>query len=144
MYASEFASNLKKLNKKLRIFAGSDNSKPAGLYYVVNGEYISICGVDKNEIPEYIIFDEAGHILKSGWRRVLTLLIERGLIDRKKTVKLFNPSRALNISVDLKKDKKDSIVKAILEAEERAKSLGHMATDDIMDISKEIRKTNAN
>jgi hypothetical protein len=83
MLSGEFERKLRSLNKNLRIFCGDDNSKPAGIFTIEKGEYKSICGIDKNYVPEYPEYAENGAIVRSGFRRVVKLLIKQGYIDRK-------------------------------------------------------------
>ena len=82
MLSGEFERKLRRLNNNIRIFCGNDSLKAAGVYTVENGEYKSICGIDKNEIREYTIYAKDGSIVKSGFRRVIKLLINQGYIDR--------------------------------------------------------------
>lgn len=89
MLSGQFARNLRKLNPKLRIFCGNDDSKPASIYYVRNGEEETVCGIDKNYVPEWIVWKEDGSIAKGGWRRALKILVQKKLIDKKKAEKLF-------------------------------------------------------
>ena len=90
MLSGEFLRKIKKLNNQLNIFCKDDDTKPAGLFHVVNGEFTEICGVDKNWIPERTIFNSNGTIFKSGWRRTLKILITKRLIDRWEAEKVFN------------------------------------------------------
>lgn len=90
MLSGEFERKLRKLNSRLRIYCSNDNSKPAGLFQVVNGEYIEICGVDKNFIPKLTVWDNQGHIVKSGWFRILKLLFSKNLINKNKAESLFS------------------------------------------------------
>jgi len=118
MLAGDFQRKLRKLNKNLRICCGNDKTKPAGLFFSKYGEYVEICGIDKNEMPENTIYDEMGHIIKAGWRRPLKFLIERKLVDLKEAEKLFK--------ADLKRGLKrinlgaDPAIKQIQAVEERA------------------------
>jgi hypothetical protein len=90
MLSGEFERNLRKLNPKIRIFCGDNDKRPAGVwYYTGQGQYEEICGVDKNFVPELSTFDNKGHILKGGWRRVLRLLINKNLVDRRHAERLF-------------------------------------------------------
>ena len=90
MLAGDFQAKLRKLNPKLRIFCGNDDHRPAGIYQVIRGEYTEICGIDKHYVPEWSIREENGAIIKSGWRRALKILINKGLVDREYAQKLFN------------------------------------------------------
>jgi len=90
MLSGEFERKLRRLNSNLRIFCGDDNSKPAGIYHVVHGEYTEICGCDKNFVPEYPWYNPDGSIYRGGWRRALKILINKDFIDRKEAEKIFN------------------------------------------------------
>ena len=90
MLAGDFARKLRKLNKKLHIFCGNDDARAAGIAIVApNGEVVEICGADKNYIPEFVSYKEDGRIFKSGWRRVLKILISKGLVNRQQAEKEF-------------------------------------------------------
>lgn len=84
----EFYRNIRTLNPKLRIccFDGSNNL--AGLYYVDREGYQDVCGVDKGYVTEYTEWDSAGHIIRSGWRRVYLILLQMGLTTREKVLKI--------------------------------------------------------
>jgi hypothetical protein len=92
MLSGEFERKLRRLNCNIRIFCGNDDSKPAGIYTVRQGEYEQICGIDKNYIPEYPIRDINGAYIKSGFRRAIKILINKGYIDRKEAEKEFRLS----------------------------------------------------
>lgn len=92
MLAGDFQHKLKKLNKNLQIISG-DEKYPAGLYLMFYGEPVHICGVDRNIIPERTISDGKGHIVKSGWIRVLKILIAKQFIDPNKASSLFGIGR---------------------------------------------------
>lgn len=89
MLAGDFERKLRKLNKKLRIFCGDNDARPAGIFQVIRGEYTEICGIDKNYVPEHSIRAPHGAHIKGGWRRALKILIKQGLIDRSKAEKVF-------------------------------------------------------
>jgi hypothetical protein len=90
MLAGEFERNLRKLNSKLRIFCGDDDSRAAGVFYIKNGEYEHICGVDKNWVGEYPVIRNNGMLERSGWRRVLRILIKEGYCTRERAEHVFN------------------------------------------------------
>lgn len=92
MLSGEFERKLRRLNSNLRIFCGDNDSLPAGVFTVKAGEYQEICAVDKNYIPEYSIRTQEGRYVKSGYRRVLKILIEQGYIDRREAEKEFSLS----------------------------------------------------
>lgn len=52
-------------------------------------EYVDICGVDKGDIPERVIYRNDGTMAKSGWRRTLKILIDKHFVDRRKAEKVF-------------------------------------------------------
>jgi len=92
MLAGDFARNLRTLNRNLRIYCSNNNHRPAGIFHVVKGEYTEICGIDKNIVQEHSIMAPNGTHIHGGWRRALRILIQQGLIDRKKAEKLFKTS----------------------------------------------------
>lgn len=92
MLSGDFARNLRKLNSNLRVFCGDDDSRAAGLFRVVNGKYINVCGIDKNFVRELPVYKPNGELLRSGWRRVLLMLVSEGLIQRDAAEKVFNTS----------------------------------------------------
>lgn len=144
MLSGEFQRKLRRLNPELRIWCGNDDSKAAGLYQVVKNEYDAIMGVDKNYIPEWPSYDEKGHIVLSGWRRVLNVLIfQKKLVDLRYTEKVFRTrfypwSRGPKNIIEEK-----SLDRYIREAQSYGVDKDgnpKMRRDDVMDIAKEIRK----
>lgn len=89
MLASDFQRRIKNLNPKLRIFCGDRADTPAGLYIVEGGEYVELCGVDKNYINEWPSYNRQGKMIRGGWRRVLFLLVTKKLIDRRQSYRQF-------------------------------------------------------
>jgi len=90
MLVGDFARKIKQLNRDLKIACGNDDSRPASLFYVDRyGEEVSICGIDKNYVPEWPEYNPNGSFKKSGWRRTLKILIGKGLIDKYKAQRLF-------------------------------------------------------
>lgn len=138
MLSGDFARKLRCLNPRLKVWCGDDNSKPAGLYYVVGDEYVSICGVDKNYIPEYTIWDNKGHIIKSGWRRTISQLLQRHLVSKKDVMRVFN-TRLNGMNTQCPKVY-DPISIEIGRLQSKAMDKGHIDVDWMMDIAKEIRK----
>ncbi len=53
-------------------------------------DYTELCGVDKNQVPERTQRWADGRIRKGGWRRVLKILVQRKLIDKRYAQKVFN------------------------------------------------------
>lgn len=146
MLAGEFERKLRKLNRNLRVYCSNDDSKAAGLFYNAYGEYIEICGVDKNYVGEQIIWDNMGHIVRSGWRRVLNILISRKLVDKHQAEKVFDTSfsiRQLNSQQQLE----DPILKMIRQATIKGHHIDDKGEikpvydkDEIVDIGREINK----
>ena len=90
MMAGDFAKKLRRLNPKLRIYAGNDDTKPAGVYlHSDTGEPTDICGVAKSWVPEFSERDTSGHILRGGWNRVLHILVSLKLIDKTRSHYFF-------------------------------------------------------
>lgn len=107
MLSGDFERKLRSLNKNLRIYSGNDDSRPAGIFTVLrNGDYQEICGVDKNYLTEHIIYNDQGYIVRSGWRRPLKILINKGYIDRFKAEKVFQTHLEYSSPRRPKKDKK--------------------------------------
>jgi hypothetical protein len=88
MLAGDFYKKLKKLNRHFVIICNENPKFPAGLYYQTDWEQVHICGVDRNYLPEYTQWS-GRFIEKGGWRRVLKLLLGKGLVDRRSVYKVF-------------------------------------------------------
>lgn len=97
MFAGDFQRKLRRVNPRLKIFCGDDDSKPAGIFTIkrgpygedLGGSYEAICGVDKSIVPEHTVLRADGSIEKSGWRRVLRILIAGGYVDRRTAERVF-------------------------------------------------------
>lgn len=89
MLSGEFERKLKRLNRNIRVWCG-DSNRAAGVYHIDSqGQYNEICGCDKNYLPEHTEFNEKGGILRGGWRRVVRVLIQMKLVDRRHAEKVF-------------------------------------------------------
>jgi len=137
-----FYQKLRKLNPRLRII-GDDAApaRPWGLYEVGKwGEKLThVCGISHAGGSVYELTERRwdGYILRQGWRRVLTLLIKAGMIDKKKAASEFGTSfegnRGRGFTVQ-----KDPLTKAMDEA--RARGLAktgvekYVELDDLVDI----------
>ena len=85
-----FYRKLKRLNRKLHVCC-LDGPRAAGLEILEGDEMVPICAVDKNAVPEHTEYDKVtGFRMRSGWRRVLRILIQRRLVDRRRAERLFN------------------------------------------------------
>jgi hypothetical protein len=143
MFAGDFQKRLKKLNSKLRVCSLDNSNHAAGLYYIDPFEgYISICGVDKNYVPERAEVDEIGHILKSGWRRVVNILLARGLTTREKVKKVW-PSFFEQHMPAVTFSNYDPIQKQICKYEtdeENKRGVRGLTSDQMLEIAEEVRK----
>ena len=84
-----------------------------------NGEFVEICGIDKNFVPEKRELWADGRIRKGGWRRVLKILIQRKLVDRRYAEKIFGTHLAFT-PFDAVKMQADPIVQRLRQAEQRS------------------------
>lgn len=92
MLLGEFERKLKKLNKNLMVLPSLDESLPCGLYLNFYDEPIHICGVDRGWLDERTRTDPKGHIIHGGWRRAVSILISKRLIDKYQAQRLFQTS----------------------------------------------------
>lgn len=97
MLSGEFERKLRRLNRDLKIYCGDDKTKPAGIYRFKHSQYDDltrgydlVCGVDKNWVGEHAEWRSDGRLARSGWRRVLRILIQQRLIDRRDAEHVFN------------------------------------------------------
>lgn len=93
MTLRELERRLKKLNKGLSIYATSEPSLPAGVWYlkptINGGEYHEICGIEKENLREFPTYSPQGKMLKGGWHRVLTILTGLKIIKLHESRKYF-------------------------------------------------------
>jgi hypothetical protein len=142
MYGGTFQRCLKQLNPKLRICC-LDSSHAAGIYYIdpVEG-YMSVCGVDKGFVPVATSVDEVGHILKSGWYRVVNILLSRGLTTPHKVQKVW-PNFFLSRIPAAEFSNVDPIlskVKSYVTEAEARQGDKRLSDDQILDVSEDIHK----
>jgi hypothetical protein len=137
-----FYNKLRKLNKNLRIY-GDDAApnRPWGLYIVTKDgmEQNHICGISRDGGMVYELTERRwdGFILRQGWRRVLKILLSKGIINRQKTeyefMTAFEGNRGRGLKIE-----KDPLSKAMEEA--RARGLAktgvenYVEVDDLVDI----------
>lgn len=98
MTSGDFLRKLQKLNKRLKVTCFDNSKFAAGLWLDMDGDYVEICGVDKNEVPRRMVYDEQGHILKAGWERTLKILVQKELIEKKKAESVFQFSFSSHIA----------------------------------------------
>jgi hypothetical protein len=143
MYGSEFQKCLKQLNPKLRVCCLENSNHAAGVYYIdpVEG-YTSVCGVDKGFVPVATEVDAVGHILKSGWYRVVNILLNRKLTTPRQVRKVWPgffesripPAVFSNVDPILSK------VKTYVTEAEARKGDQKLSDEQILDVSDDIRK----
>ncbi len=89
---------LKALNPRLKVCSFESSPNLAGIYTIErNGEWTDICGIDKKYVPCYAKFDDGGHMIQSGWRRVCWVMLGAGYTTKAKIQKAcpgFFDSRA--------------------------------------------------
>lgn len=144
MLSGEFQRKLRSCTTKLRIFCGDNPNRPAGIFKVNNvGEYEEVCGIDKGFVPELTTQREDGLILKSGWRRVMNILIKAKLVDQRTAQRVFNTRfdfRPRKVIIQYETDKiKRAIEKATVENMVRTGKPA-LHRDQIMDFAKEVNR----
>jgi len=143
MLSGDFQKAVRKLNPSLRICSLENSKNAAGLYYIDPFEgYIAVCGVDKNYLPERTEVDEVGHILKSGWRRVVNILLARKLTTPEKVKRVW-PSFFEQHMPPVSFCNDDPIQKKILKYEtdeENKRGVRGLTGDQAVEIADEVRK----
>jgi hypothetical protein len=144
MLSGDFAKKLKRLNPRLRVCSLEGSQYAAGLHYIDPYDgFISICGVDKNYVPERTEVDEIGHILKSGWRRVVNILLARGLTTQERVKKVFGQSFFECHIPSVTFCNADPIQKKISKYEtdeENRRGIAGMTSDQMLEVAEEVRK----
>lgn len=135
MLAGDFQAKLRRINPKLRIFAGDDPKRAAAIYDPADPE-IALVGIDKNYVYEWPRYDATGRMVSGGWRRAITILIKTGYVDKRKAQQVFgtefNAKRPKVVVAD------DPIRKAVDEIRNHAKA----NRLDVQDVAQMIRKSN--
>ena len=81
---------LKKLNPKLRVCQFESSNHLPGIYYINDYEgIVDICATDIGDVPALPLFNHNGGMVKSGYRRVIFLLLKLKLTTREKVKKEF-------------------------------------------------------
>ena len=144
MYGGEFQRCLRRLNPKLRICCG-ETSHAAGIYYIDPQEgYITVCGVDKGFVPVATTVDEVGHILKSGWYRVVMILLARKLTTPRQVQKVW-PNFFLSRIPPAVWSTADPIlskIKTYGTEEEAIHGEAKLSEDQIIDVAEMVNKSN--
>jgi hypothetical protein len=143
LYPGDFYRCIRQLNPKLKICSLENSTHAAGLYIIDDREgYISICGVDKGYVPVTTTVDEVGHILKSGWYRVVRLLLNEGLTTPDKVRKVW-PNFFLSRIPKAEFQNIDPILKKIgrfVHEQEDKRGEQGMSADQIMEVAEEVKK----
>lgn len=142
MTTGDFARRLRVLNPKLRVCAFENSNKLAGLYFIdKTGEWFDICGVDKGYVPEYTEWDSAGHIVKSGWRRVYFMLVQLKLTTPEK-VRQVCPGFYLHWSqTAVDEDRRIQIAGDPIAKKLAAYGMKEtLSSDDILEVATDIRE----
>jgi len=140
MFASDFQRKLRTLNRNLRIYCG-DDGKPAGLYLQLDSELVHICGVDRNELDRFTHHDVIGHIVHSGWLRVVKILVAQKLVDKRLAQRVFRTD--LNVREPVVPPAESAVTQLINEALARGayKGENYIHNDAIPEIAHAIRQT---
>lgn len=139
----DFYRCIRQLNSKLRICSLENSNHAAGLYYIDPQEgWIAVCGVDKGYVPVATTVDEVGHILQSGWYRVVNILLLQGLTTIEKVRKVW-PNYFLSRVPKAEFQNIDPIFKKmgkfVSEQEDKRGEQG-MDVDQILELSEQIHK----
>ena len=142
LQTGDFYRCLKQLNPKLRI-CDISNDRAAGLYYIDPREgWIQVCGVDKRYVPVATTVDEVGHILKSGWVRVVRILLAQRLTTPERVRQVW-PNFYLSRIPKAEFQNVDPILKKIgnfVHEQEDKRGEQGMDADQIMEVAEEIHK----
>ena len=85
-----FEHKLRQCNHVIKIIPSPDlHNRPSGLYVIKNCELVHVCGVDNIDIPEREYADNAGHIIKRGWRKSVQILITQGHVKTDRANRIF-------------------------------------------------------
>jgi hypothetical protein len=81
---------LKKLNSKLRVCQFENSKHLPGIYYVDDKEgIVDVCATDICWIPAYPKYNQTGALIKSGYRRVVFVLLHTKLTTKDKIRKIW-------------------------------------------------------
>jgi hypothetical protein len=81
---------LRQLNPKLRVCQFENSKYLPGIYFVDPREgIVDLCATDVGNVPPYPVFDEHSRMIKSGYRRVVHILLQQKLTTRDQVKKIF-------------------------------------------------------
>lgn len=83
-------TKLRQLNPKLKVCQFENSRHLPGIYYVDDREgIVDVCATDVGWVPALPEFDSNGTLVKSGYRRVVLILLQLKLTTREKVRKVF-------------------------------------------------------
>jgi hypothetical protein len=85
MYQHTWYKKLRQLNEKLRVCQFDNSKYLPGVYYVDDREgIVDLCATDKEWVPAYPEYNSNGALIKSGYRRVVFILLHQKLTTKEK------------------------------------------------------------
>jgi len=90
MHQHTWLQKLKRLNKSLRVCQFENSNHLPGIYYVDDKEgIVDVCATDICWVPAYPEFNKAGALIKSGYRRVVYVLLHAKLTTKEKVKNIW-------------------------------------------------------
>ena len=90
MHQHTWLQKLKRLNKSLRVCQFENSKHLPGIYYVDDKEgIVDVCATDICWVPTYPKYDKAGALIKSGYRRVVFILLHAKLTTKEKVEQIW-------------------------------------------------------
>lgn len=90
MHQHTWYQKLKQLNPGLKVCQFENSNHLPGVYYIDERDGIrDICATDIGWVPPYPEYDSHGRMVKSGYRRVIFILLHTKLTTKDKVRKLF-------------------------------------------------------
>lgn len=90
MHQHVWYEKLRKLNPRLRVCQFENSNNLPGIYFVDPREgIVDVCATDRHWVPMLAEYDSSGRMVKSGYRRVVFILIHMKLTTREKVKKVF-------------------------------------------------------
>lgn len=81
---------LRQLNPKLRVCQFERSNSLPGIYYVSEREgIVDVCATDLEWVPAIPVYGSSGYLVKSGYRRVIHILLHLKLTTHDKVKKVF-------------------------------------------------------
>mgnify|MGYP001281051686 CR=1 FL=1 len=90
MHQHTWLQKLKRLNKSLRVCQFENSKHLPGIYYVDDKEgIVDVCATDICWVPTYAEYNKAGALIKSGYRRVVYILLHAKLTTKEKVEQIW-------------------------------------------------------